>query len=227
MATIPYPGYTTSKPLIEPISSMYKELGDQDACVQLQELSAAHLEACAAKANEPVNDFLKELYFAKGIPHGTYNFEQMRAIAHNSYLLVTYSLFEKMIKGCIRVYRGNNPEIDGKWIDKIDGEQLPPLLRLIHNLPQPYKSQLSSPPEFRLLEYYRLVRISGAHVDTKTLAKAEKAFSALDASDIAHFNGFPLISGAPNKPDSITFEDFKLFTRSIKYYSNLLNEVCG
>lgn len=206
---------------------MYKELGAQDACIQLQELSVSYLEKSAAAMNAKVNDFLNLLYLANQIPHGTYSFPEMRSIACMSYLLVTHSLFEKMVKGCIHCYRLSNPEIDAKWMSSVGGEQLPSLCRLAYNVPKQQREQLTSPPEFRLFEYYRLVRVAGTHVTDKTQEKAVKAFSAMSSSDLDHFSQYEQINGAPNPPDSIAFEDFKLFTRAIKYYSNILNEVVG
>ena len=35
------------------------------------------------------------------------------------------------------------------------------------------------------------------------------------------------IADAPNKHDALSFLDFALFTRAIKYYSKLLNEACA
>lgn len=225
--SVPHPGYSTSKPLIEPISLMYKELGDQDACVQLQELAVSHLEKCAVSNGEGLGDFLHSLYSANSIPHGTHSFEQMRAVASTSYLLVTYALFEKMVKGCIRAYRNRNPDNDSTWSDQVGGEQMSPLKRLVFNLSPAQKQQLSAPPEYKLFEYYRLVRVAGAHADEKTFEKSQRVFDALSAADIAHFHTYRLITSAPNPPGKISFEDFRLYTRSIKYYSNILNDVCA
>lgn len=225
---VPHPGYSSEKPLIEPISVMYKELGDQDACVQLQELSVHYLEQCAADKGESVRDFLRELYQASSIPHGTHSFEQMRAVASTSYLLVTYALFERMVRGCIRAYQSRYPEVEATWSEKnAAGEQLPPLPKLVFNALPKHKKQLVAPPEYKLLEYYRVVRVAGTHVDGKTLERAEKAFRALSPADSQHFRTYSQITQAPNTPDKISFEDFRLYTRAIKYYSNILNDVCG
>lgn len=226
-SSVPHPGYSTSKPLIAPIRSMYKELGAQDACIQLQELSANYLEKSAAAMNAQVNDFLKLLYKANGIPHGSYNFAEMRSIACTSYLLVTHSLFDKMVKGCIRHYRTANPATDTQWVNSVGGKTLAPLRRLAHNLPKPEQVKLTSPAEFRLFEYYRQVRVAGTHVADKTQKKAAVAFAALTQNDIQHFAEYAQICTAPNKPEAIGFDDFKLYTRSIKYYSNILNDVCS
>jgi hypothetical protein len=225
--SVPHPGYTSAKPLIEPITLMYKELGDQDACVQLQELSVRHLERCAADMGESVRDFLRDLYEVNSIPHGSHSFEQMRAVASTSYLLVTYALFEKMLKGCIRAYRSRYPAVEGTWSEKDAGEQLAPLQKLVFNALPQHKQLLVAPPEYKLLEYYRVVRVAGAHVDEKTVEKAAKAFRALSSEDLQHFRTYSQITVAPNAPNDVSFEDFRLYTRSIKYYSNILNDVCG
>lgn len=224
---VPHPGYKSEKPLIKPIARMYKELGDQDACIQLQELAVRYLERTVADLGDGAHEFLRGLYRDSDVPHGSHSFSEMSAVASRSYLLVTYALFEKMIKGCIREYRTRYPEISPKWTDQQNGEQLSPLQRLAANALPRHKRQLVTPSEYKLLEYYRIVRNSGTHVDAKSAEKATKAFSAFSAADIAHFREYAKISSAPNLPEQISFEDFRLFTRSIKYYSNILNDVCG
>lgn len=203
---------------------MFTELGAQDASIQLQEVATSYLEQAAAAGGAKAK-FLRALYAQHGVPHGTHSFAQMRETAYGSYLLITYALFEKMIKGCIKEYKiKNRPSI---WVTKNNKKRLPPLLELVGNMPAAQRAILASPPEYRLLEYYRLVRVSNTHVSQQTLRKARSAYAALTTSDLGHISQYEYIAVAPNPPGAITFEDFKLYTRSIKYYSNLLNEVCA
>jgi hypothetical protein len=70
-AAVPKPGCTTTKPLLAPIRQMFDDIGAQDACVQLHELSIRHLQDAAAfKAKFPVADFLNPMFKECSIPQG-------------------------------------------------------------------------------------------------------------------------------------------------------------
>lgn len=223
---VPAPGYSTTKKLMPPIVEMLSELGAQDACIQLQELSIEYLCDAAANTDASIGEFLNPLYKAKNIPQGSYEFDQLRALASRSYLVATYSLVEKMLRGIIAEYKQASPDLATGWKSKdSSGENLSPLRELTDNLPAALGKPLQSCPEFRLLEYYRLVRVANSHVKNSTLAKAIKAHKAT-VPDIEHLRTYAP-SNAPNPPDMICFDDFVLFTRATKYYSKLLNEACG
>jgi hypothetical protein len=224
---VPAPGYATTKHLMPSIDLMFSELGAQDACIQLQELSIEYLCNSAAATRAPIGDFLKLLYSGNKIPHGTHDFEELRELASKSYLVVTYALFEKMLRGIIAEYKVANPASVTAWKRQNGaGENLPPLQELVLNLPAAVGNQLKSRPEFKLLEYYRLVRVANSHVKDTTLSSVEKALKAFTPAEMAHFRTYDS-STSPNAPAQIRFDDFLLFTRAIKYYSKLLNEACA
>lgn len=226
--TIPHPGYSTTKKLIAPIKNMFDELGAQDASIQLQELSIQYLCNSARVEKIPVGDFLKSLYKGSGIPHGTYDFDELRELASKSYLTVTYALLEKMLRAIISEYKEKNPVAATQWRKKnSNDENYPPLQELIENLPSTSRVQLRGVPEYRLLEYYRLVRVANSHHKGETLKNAEKARMQITPADIGHFSNYIPAVAAPNDPEHICFDDFLLMTRAIKYYSKLLNEACA
>jgi hypothetical protein len=68
------------------------------------------------------------------------------------------------------------------------------------------------------------VRIAESHRTPVTAAAAASAHAQLTPTDLQHFSKYSNIKGAPNQPASINFEDFKLFTRAVKYYCHLLND---
>ncbi|MDK1024086.1 MAG: hypothetical protein QGD92_07630 [Gammaproteobacteria bacterium] len=230
MATknIPAPGYTTTKGLLPSIKRMFDGVGAQDACIQLQELSIQYLCNSAEATRAPIGDFLKLLYRWNNIPHGTYDFDELLELASKSYLTATYALLEKMLRAIISEYKNNNPSVVKGWKKQnSQGENFSPLQELAENLPSKQSATLKNAPEYRLLEYYRLVRIANSHHKGETLRNAGKAHSAITAADIAHFQTYDPAVMAPNAPEGICFEDFLLFTRAIKYYSKLLNEACA
>lgn len=205
---------------------MFQELGAQDACIQLQELCITYMENSAAATRAPLGEFLKLLYTGNGIPHGTYSFTELKELSAKSYLIVTYALLEKTLLAVISHVKAAQPVLAASWKAKsASGGGLPPLLELTQNLPAADCTKLEEAPEFRLIEYYRAVRVANSHIKGSTAAAVTAAFKSLTPSDIQHFT--TCYDLTPNAPADVRFEDFKLFTRAIKYYSNLLNEACA
>lgn len=224
---VPLPGYTTTKRKLPAIQLMFQELGAQDACIQLQELCITYMENSAAATKAPLGDFLKLLYAGNDIPHGTYSFAELKELSAKSYLIVTYALLEKTLIGIISDTKATRPALAATWKSKTpSGGGLPPLLELTQNIPAADRAILEAAPEFRLIEYYRTVRVANSHIKGSTAANVISAFASLSAGDLQHFSRCYGLR-APNPPSDISFEDFKLFTRAIKYYSNLINEACG
>jgi len=176
--------------------------------------------------NAQMNDYLKLLYISNNIPRGTYSFDEMRERTYASFISLTYTMFEKTIKHCNKIYQQKNPAI--AWTTTLPGgAALHPLEQLTYNATAPQKQALTAPPEHKLLEYYRRVRIASVHLDVSTLQAAELAFANLTQADHQHFQSYVHIYGAPNPPGMLTFQDFKLYTRAIKYYINIVNDVCA
>lgn len=221
---IPHPGYTTDNPFIPALSSLFLDLGAQDACIQLQEIAVIHLEKSALAMNAQMPDFLKLLYISNSVPQGTYSFSDMRAQIYNSFISATYSIFERSLKECIAVYKAKNQLAN--WVTQIGSAKLDPLSQILHNC-TPSERNLLSVPEKSLFDYYRKVRVADNHVSASTATNASAAFTALTSVEIAHFQNYAYIFGAPHPPGTLTFHDFRLYTRAIKYYANLLNEVCA
>ena len=223
---VPHPGYQNKKQYIQPVLELFSELGAQDACLQLQEVAIVHLEKSAQAMNAHMNDYLKLLYLSNSIPRGSYSFADMREQIYKSFIALTYSIFDKMLKACNKAYQQKNPTIT--WITTLKGgAALHPLEQLVYNATLIEKQALTQPPEFRLLEYYRRIRIASLHINPGTAQEAELAFNALSASDHQHFQQYHHMFGAPNAPSLLTFQDFRLYTRAIKYYINIVNDVCA
>lgn len=222
MATksIPHPGYATVKPWLSPFQTLFKDLGEQDACIQMQEISLRFLDATSKGMGTKIDDFLQLLYRAHHVPHGTYDFGGMRDVAHRSYIVLTYASFEAALYEAIADYKTRT---GNAWNTKNGQKGLAPLQQIPFNV-LASAAGLQAAPEYRLLEYYRLIRVAESHRTPLTLAAATVAYAQLTPADIQHFGKYAHIKGAPNPPASINFEDFKLFTRAVKYYCHLLND---
>ena len=166
---VPHPGYTTSKPFIPALNSLFSELGAQDACLQLQEIAVIHLEKSALAMNAQMTDFLKLLYISNSVPQGTYSFSDMRAHIYNSFISATYAIFERSLKECIAAYKAKNQVTN--WVTQIGSAKLDPLSQILHNC-TPSEKALLSVPEQLLFDYYRKVRVAGNHVSSGTANNA-------------------------------------------------------
>jgi hypothetical protein len=208
------------------VLELFSDLGGQDACLQLQEVAIVHLEKSAQAMNAHMNDYLKLLYRSNSIPQGSYSFADMRAQIYKSFIALTYSVLDRTLKACNRAYQQKNPALT--WITTLKGgAALHPLEQLVHNSTSTEKLALTQPPEYRLLEYYRRVRIASVHIAPDTAQEAQLAFDAITVSDHQHFQQYQHLFGVPNAPSFLTFQDFRLYTRAIKYYINIVNDVCG
>lgn len=217
---VPYPSYSTSKQLLRAFQTLFKDLGEQDASIQMQEISQRFLEATSKAMGTKTDHFLKLLYEAHQVPHGTYDFSAMQALAYRSNIVLTYASFEAAVKEAITEYKTRT---GSQWVTLKNSKILAPIAQVPENLLSQAVA-LTSAPEYRLIEYYRFVRIAESHRTTVTTKAAQSAYSQLTSSDLAHFAKYQHITGAPNQLADINFEDFKLFTRAVKYYCNLLNE---
>lgn len=226
---VPAPGYKTDKALFPAISKLNEELGLQDSAIQLSEVAIQVLVEQAESSGKPVSDYLRDQFSARKIPHGTHDFDHLKSFSHGSFIVQTYGVIESVLKRLAREYRQHKWITDDKWNSKgDDGDSLSPLATLIANLPPKEARLVQDKPEVDLFEYYRALRVSVVHPSPDTKAKAKAAFAKL-SKHITEGDYFRKTyeRNAPNSPEAVNFEDFRLFTRSFKYLANLLNQACN
>lgn len=226
---VPAPGYETDKPLFPAISKLNEELGLQDSAIQLSEVAIQVLAEQAVSSGKPVREYLSDQFIARNIPNGTHDFTRLKSFSHGTFIVQTYGVIESVLKRLAREYRQHKWIADDKWNSKDDdGASLSPLATLIANLPPKDARLVQDKPEVDLFEYYRALRVSIVHpsADTKTKAKASFAKLSKHISEVDYFRT-TYARNAPNSPDAVNFEDFRLFTRSFKYLANLLNQACN
>lgn len=226
---VPAPGYKTDKPLFPAISKLNEELGLQDSAIQLSEVAIQVLVEQAVSSGQPVSRYLSDQFNARNIPHGTHDFAHLKSFSHGTFIVQTYGVIESVLRRLAREYRLHKWITDDKWNSKDDdGASLSPLATLIANLSPEDARLVQGKPEVDLFEYYRALRVSVVHPSIETKAKAKASFAKL-SKHITEDDYFRKIyeRNAPNSPDAVNFEDFRLFTRSFKYLSNLLNQACN
>jgi hypothetical protein len=219
------PGYFNQKPLLTVFSSMKRVIGVQDSCIQTNEVAIRYLEE-QSNITENSEEFIRNLCKKYRISRGTYDFKHFRKIQYKSYILQSYNLVEPFFKKLNKQYRYYN-NFTGIWKTKEGDKNLDPFNQLLQNLPSDIATAIKNYPEYHLLNYYRLVRNSIVHLqeDEEEHSKTTKYYEDHISNKVNFFyENYDL--SAPNKPDSISYSDFMLYTRALKYFSNILSDYC-
>ena len=219
------PGYYKNKPTFKAIAKIKRVIGLQDICIQTNQVAILFLEE-KAKLAKNEKEFIQNLCSRYKISRGTHNFDEFKKSLYQSYILQTYNLIEPLLIDLNKTYRYYN-NFKGVWKVKSNDKNIDPLNQLLENIAPELKRKIKSYPEYYLLNYYRLVRNSIVHlqINEKKYQKSIAYYTNYLDKRISHFKENYDIE-APNLPEQITFEDFMLYTRAIKYFGNILNDVC-
>ena len=221
----PKPGYFNKKPLLKSISHFRYAIGLQDSCIQTNQAAVLYLDEQANKSSDS-EAFVKSLCTRYKISLGTRDLEYLKTIQYKSYILQTYNFVEPFFKELNADYRFYN-NFQGDWKVKAGDKNLDPFNQLLENIEKELKSQIHSYPEYHLIDYYRLVRNSIVHLQENEdqYRKTSKYFSDFLIDKVSYFKSNYNVD-APNEPNKISFADFMLYTRAIKYFSKILNDIC-
>lgn len=221
----PKPGYTTDKPVIKAIKQIKKLVGIQDSCIQLNEAAILLFEEQALQNENPkvfINDICAKFKISRGID----DLDYLKKTNHKSYILQTYNLVEPSFKKLNKQYKYFNDFTD-VWKVKDGKKSLDPFSQLVINLPTKSQTLIKEYPEYYLLNYYRLVRNSIVHLqDNNKEHSITKTYFEDFLKDKLDFFKENYELKAPNEPNNISFEDFMLYTRALKYFTNILNNIC-
>jgi len=220
------PGYFNKLPLLKAVANIKSTIGLQDSCIQTNQAAVLYLEK-QAKLDANPEQFVKDVCGEFKISIGTSDLDYFKKIQFKSYILQTYNLVEPFFKQLNDNYRFYN-NFSGAWKNKDkDDKPIDPFNQLLENTTSEKKRIIKSYPEYYLLDYYRLIRNSIVHLqeDENEHKKTTKYFKTNIEPRLAHFKLNYEID-APNEPDNIYFYDFMLYTRAIKYFSNVLNDIC-
>ncbi|HWR59365.1 MAG TPA: hypothetical protein VN328_10805 [Thermodesulfovibrionales bacterium] len=155
---------------------------------------------------------------------GLDNFDNYRHALTEVYVVETYQVAERFFKSLNAEYRCIKKVDKEKWIKKDkDGKNLSPLQQFASNLPKKNRGFVESAPESLLIDYYRLVRNWIIHRDDKTRKTALHCYDEVLRKHKDHISNCYAGLAAPSLPDELSFDDYYLFTRALKYFANLLN----
>lgn len=221
------PGYFNQFPLFSQIRNIKRVLGKQDASIQTTEAALLLLEELGNASDEGLNEYVHEICKRYAISRGESNFQLLRQNIYESFILQTYNLVEPFFKLLNVEYRDWNGIASGDWKVKDGDKNLDPFSQLIHNVPKKVNVALSAYPETDLFQYFRLLRNSVVHLqlDKDQYEKVEDFYDRAILPNRKYFVENYSVE-APNRPGNLNFSDFMLYTRSLKYFSNQINDLC-
>lgn len=195
---------------------LFHRLGEYDTMAEFTVLSECHFEHLCESADsyvDFVNDKAKE--YGVNIRCGV-TLENYREAMYKSFMINTHAIFNeyfRLLKNDLKIYF--LPEFK-----VVNNNQISTFQRYLNSL-QGYGFKPNIPLWLQsTIEYYRLVRNYTAHIgdDNK---ECVDAYNRIDKEQIDH--DYPVFSGkAPNAPNSITMEDFYMFSACVKHVANMI-----
>lgn len=183
-------------------NQLKKGLGESDAfCEYIEVLLRTHEQAMLS------DDELALLAKRVGIRVNSFNTTTMMRTVRHSYFVSVYQHFETFLKSTEKELNtvgktASSPPNDGSLLSII--------YRRIFGI-----SNWSTEHGvlYQLCDYYRLIRNEGAHGNEKGLA--DEFYKALQSNEAA-ISKYLGNQQFPNAPDKIQFDDFILYSRSVK-----------
>lgn len=218
-------GYYMKGIMLPCMRNLKKYLGSQDAAIQTNEILLRNFEEITREQKLNINIYLKDLADRYKISHGSNDFHYIRLKISDSNIVNTFTTFDSFLKefsNQMKIYKKISKK---EWKDKDRNDvQLDSLNQILININSENKKKLTSLPEYHLLEYYRLIRnlIVHVHDSDKKLEKLntyhKEIIGKYEKHFIDHYNSIP------NPKINLSFDDYFLYTRAIKYFSNVLND---
>ena len=215
------PGYYMKKPMFPCIRGLRPLLGSQDAAIQTNEIALRYMEEVGNASETGLNNFLLNMADKYKISHGERDFEKVKRIIAQTNIVNTFNIIDLFFKRFICEYRQYKQISFDSWISANNGKQLDSLNQIYFNLPQNIKELIDIVPEFHLLNYYRLVRNCLVHIGSNN-KKIIKYYEKTIKSFKEHFTQcYKLL---PHSLGNLDYNDYFLYTRSVKYFANKLND---
>lgn len=156
-----YPKYEIQSPKYRPLYWLYDNLAFQDSSFQSNQIILEFFDDHVRKCELNSKEFIRELSSRFRISAGTENFDRIKEMMAESYIVQTYNIAEFFFKDFNRTFRKIKKKIDWKTSVKIGktDKKLDPLNQLVYNLPKSKSKELISLPEYLVCNYYRLLLV--------------------------------------------------------------------
>ncbi|RYZ51434.1 MAG: hypothetical protein EOP49_11740 [Sphingobacteriales bacterium] len=229
------PGLYATKPLFKTTNHLRKALGYFDTIPTTLEILIQDFEKrCQKEGVTPEAQISVSAHLVqKGF--GAPPFDEFRQRVYDLYLINAYNIVDPYLSEMKAVVRKLRP--GHEWKKSVDGTNLDTFGQLVINCSPDGELKLRAKPEYYLFDYYRYYRNKLVHGDmeakrplfpdqpgTEHFKKVEDYYNEHLIEHKAYFLANYQLA-APNLPRKIGIDDFFLYTRAIKYYSNLINDV--
>lgn len=189
-----------------------QSLGEHDAIVQFQECARKSLlhkfEVAKKESDIDFPSFITKESFRFGIHLHNLTIKSYPNIIFQSYLIFPNSLMEEFVDNFINDYNKLFNTKTKLPDDKKNEEKKCKLEKLIELLKNNGIKGAVTEVEFEIYNYYRSLRNQTAHTKSKKKTISEKSVSFAKEK-------YPQLT-APNNPENLSFDDFILFTATIK-----------
>jgi hypothetical protein len=207
------------------LGRLQRELGAQDQDLQFIELALRVLAEQSAAASGSSRAFLTAAYKAHGLPVGSMGIKAALGLAHVSYIVSTHAIVDRFLRDIISEYCAFNRIPATSWRRQDGARELDPLAQVLVNTPDAANAVLRALPESRILNYYRLIRNYAIHGDPNIRRGIDKIHADLTA-DATHIAQLYKGLRAPNRLDSLGFNDFMLYSRATRYWAHAFSNSC-
>lgn len=212
------PGYYLNGHMFPCVRRLRPMFGAHDAAIQSNQIILLHFED---EYRHNLDGKLLELSAKYKVSPGNSNFAFVKRSIAEMNITSTYTLVDRFLKDfisdCVKYKK-----MDWKYKNK-DGDLLDPLNQIIFNLPYSKSKLITQIPEYSLLDYYRHVRNQIIHPNAQNLSRLNKKHMELVNSYGEHWMGIYKIM--PNEYEQISYNDYFIYTRAVKYFVNALNNI--
>jgi hypothetical protein len=234
MGKIPFPGYQQLRPSFQSVKNLWRLAAEQDACFQSSQIAISFLENFIKTYNLDRSDFISKLSELFHISGGHHDWDTTQKSMAYSYIVQTYNVQELFFKGFSQEYQvyKNLERWDNKSSDGSSTKNLDPFASLIKNLEESNAKKIEATPEAKIIQYYRLVRNTVVHSPKEGFEKSTDFFNQKIHPIKEYFHGYFKFKTkqtypAPNPPKDINHYDFSLYSRSLRYLSLFINDICN
>ena len=218
---VPAPGFVAARPMFPAIVRLFDDLGRTNQYILVNELAARELRDQARSYVDGLEHYVERISKKHRIRVSISEFDAVSSTLHGWYVSLTYTAVDRSLRQLIREitqYKRLNA-----WIDRRGSDQLGALEQLAANQPSGQR-RLDSYPEFKVLEYYRLVRNEHVHPPRSSQRPSLGAHKKLVDEWSTYIFDTYKCGSAPNLPDAIAMDDFFLFSRIARDFSAVLSD---
>jgi hypothetical protein len=217
------PGYFTERPVFPAIVRLRSIKGAFDACAQTLEVALRHTQQLSARHPRGFQGFVDERSKAENLSSRSPPASAVQSFLHTYLVVQVHASADAFFRELNREYRHYKGIDDSSWkrSERADDQVLDPLNQLALNLGNGAGKKLREVHEFGILDYYRQVRNKVAHGAFRSTRVDRDPAKYREYANRA----YPGVA-APNEPEQLSYDDFRLYARALQCFSEVLNDLC-